>query len=79
MNRLAASAHCVENDPTRTSALGVDEIASITGHASLREITCYTKAADQKRLAVAAIAMGKVSGTSSVKPVVRFDTKRKKT
>jgi integrase len=34
------------------------EIASITGHASLREIVRYTKAADQKRLAVS--AMGKV-------------------
>jgi integrase len=31
------------------------EIASITGHASLREIARYTKAADQKRLARAAI------------------------
>ena len=34
------------------------EIASITGHASLREIVRYTKAADQKRLAVS--AMGKI-------------------
>jgi integrase len=31
------------------------EIGAITGHASLREITRYTKAADQKRLAVAAM------------------------
>jgi integrase len=31
------------------------EIASITGHASLREIVRYTKAADQKRLAVTAM------------------------
>jgi integrase len=52
------------------------EIASITGHASLREISRYTKAADQKRLAIA--AMVKVSGTSSVKPIARFDRKRKK-
>lgn len=37
------------------------EIASITGHASLREIVRYTKAADQKLLAVA--AMRKVSRT----------------
>lgn len=63
--RRLAEAGCTEH-----------EIASITGHASLREITRYTKAADQKRLAVA--AMGKVSGTSSVKPVTRFDRKRKK-
>ena len=32
------------------------EIAAITGHASLREITRYTKAADQKRLAAKAMA-----------------------
>jgi integrase len=32
------------------------EIAAITGHASLREIVRYTKAADQKRLAVSAMA-----------------------
>lgn len=63
--RRLAEAGCTEH-----------EIASITGHASLREITRYTKAADQKRLAVA--AMGKVSGTASVKPVARFDRKRKK-
>ncbi len=31
------------------------EIAAITGHASLREIVRYTKAADQVRLAVAAM------------------------
>jgi integrase len=31
------------------------EIAAITGHASLREIVRYTKAADQKRLAAAAM------------------------
>ena len=54
--RRLAEAGCTEH-----------EIASITGHASLREISRYTKAADQKRLAVT--AMGKVSGTSSVKPV----------
>lgn len=63
--RRLAEAGCTEH-----------EIAAITGHASLREITRYTKAADQKRLAVA--AMEKVSGTASVKPVARFDRKRKK-
>jgi integrase len=35
------------------------EIAAITGHASLREIVRYTKAADQKRLASAAMAKTK--------------------
>jgi ribosomal protein L14E/L6E/L27E len=34
------------------------EIASITGHASLKELERYTKAVDQKKLATA--AMGKV-------------------
>jgi hypothetical protein len=50
------------------------EIAAITGHASLREIARYTKAADQQRLARA--AMEKVSakaGTETVKPWRRFD------
>jgi integrase len=42
--RRLAEAGCTEH-----------EIASITGHASLREIVRYTKAADQKRLARAAI------------------------
>jgi integrase len=46
--RRLAEAGCTEH-----------EIASITGHASLREIVRYTKAADQKRLARA--AMDKVS------------------
>lgn len=40
------------------------EIGAITGHASLREIVRYTKAADQKRLAVAAMEKAK-AGTSS--------------
>ena len=31
------------------------EIAAITGHASLKEIVRYTKAADQRRLATAAM------------------------
>jgi integrase len=33
-----------------------NEIAAITGHASLREVTRYTRAADQRRLAAAAMA-----------------------
>jgi integrase len=42
------------------------EIAAITGHASLQEIVRYTKAADQNRLATA--AMDKVeTRTGSVK------------
>src|SRR5262249_39179000 len=65
--RRLAEAGCTEH-----------EIAAITGHASLREITRYTKAVDQKRLATAAI--GKVkAGTSSVKPFSKFDRKWEKT
>jgi integrase len=41
------------------------EIAAITGHASLREVQRYTKAADQARLAQAAMARTR---TSSYKP-----------
>jgi integrase len=63
--RRLAEAGCTEH-----------EIAAITGHASLREIARYTKAADQARLAVS--AMDKVR-TSTVKPDPRFDKKRKNT
>ena len=52
------------------------EIAAITGHASLREITRYTKAVDQKKLAAAAMEKVK-AGTSSVKPPAKFDKKSK--
>jgi hypothetical protein len=55
----------------------VHEIAAITGHASLREVARYTKAADQKRLARAAMEKAK-AGTSSVKPAPQFDKKAKK-
>jgi integrase len=62
--RLLAEAGCTAN-----------EIASITGHASLREVQRYTKAADQTRLAEA--AMNKMR-TSAVYPDPRVDKKRKK-
>jgi integrase len=51
------------------------EIASITGHASLREVARYTKAADQKRLAVA--AMNKTE-TGAVKIEPLFGDQEKK-
>jgi integrase len=63
--RRLAEAGCTEH-----------EIKAITGHASLREVARYTKAANQARLAVT--AMEKVQGTPSVKPVTRFDKKAKK-
>jgi integrase len=53
------------------------EIAAITGHASLKEIVRYTNTVDRKRLARAAMEKVK-AGTSSVKPVAKFDKKRKK-
>jgi len=40
------------------------EIGAITGHASLREIVRYTKAADQKPLAVAAMEKAKARTSS---------------
>jgi integrase len=65
--RILAEAGCTEH-----------EIAAITGHASLREVARYTKAADQKRLAAA--AMDKVKErTSSGKPVSRFAKNRENT
>src|SRR5262249_7916413 len=54
--RRLAEAGCTEH-----------EIAAITGHASLREVSRYTKAADQKRLPAAAMEKVKAR-TSSGKP-----------
>ena len=63
--RRLAEAGCTEH-----------EIAAITGHASLREIARYTKAADQRRLAIAAIEKAKTR-TGSGKPAARFAKKEK--
>jgi integrase len=62
--RRLAEAGCTEH-----------EIAAITGHASLREVQRYTRAADQKRLAVA--AMNKTE-TGAVKIDSRFGDQGKK-
>jgi integrase len=64
--RRLAEAGCTEH-----------QIGAITGHTSLREIVRYTRAADQKRLAVAAMQKLK-SGTSSGKPEQQFAKKEKK-
>jgi integrase len=64
--RRLAEAGCTEH-----------EIAAITGHASLREVARYTKAADQKRLAVAAMEKVK-AGTSSGQPINSLARKGKK-
>jgi len=45
------------------------EIGAITGHTSLAELVRYTKAADQRRLAEAAMAK---TGTSARKPSREF-------
>jgi len=63
--RRLAEAGCTEH-----------EIAAITGHASLREVARYTRAADQKRLAGSAMEKAKAR-TSSVKLPVRFDKEEK--
>jgi integrase len=64
--RLLAELGCTEH-----------EIAAITGHASLREVARYTKAADQRRLAVSAMEKLK-SRTSSGQPVASLAKKGKK-
>jgi integrase len=77
---LHCSAHGLRKAAARRLAdagCTAHEIAAITGHASLREVARYTKAADQKQLAMAAMAKAK-AGTSSVKPARKFDKKRKK-
>jgi integrase len=47
-----------------------NQIAAISGHASLREVERYTKAANQKRMAQAAIKA--ISGTTLANPVSGF-------
>jgi integrase len=66
----ACSAHGLRKAACRRLAeagCSANEIASISGHASLREVERYTRAADQARMARHAIARTKVA-TSSVKP-----------
>jgi integrase len=53
------------------------EIAAITGHATLKEIERYTKAASRKQLARAATDKAEAR-TSSVKLTARFDKNRRK-
>jgi integrase len=52
------------------------EIGAITGHASLAELVRYTRAADQRRLAEAAMAKAR---TSSGKPAERLAKRARKT
>jgi integrase len=66
----ACSAHGLRKAACRRLAeagCSANEIASISGHASLREIERYTRAADQARMARHAVARTKMA-TSSVKP-----------
>jgi hypothetical protein len=50
-------AHGLSQSVRRLAEAGcsANEIASISGHATLREVGRYTKAADQRRMAVAAM------------------------
>ena len=52
------------------------EIGAITGHISLSELVRYTRAADQRRLAEAALAK---TGKSIGKPAAKFAKKAEKT
>ena len=59
---LAGLSHCSAHGLRKAAARRLaeaactaHEIAAITGHASLREVQCHTKAADQVRLAVSAM------------------------
>ena len=66
---LGLSAHGLRKAMCRRLAeVGCSEkqIAAISGHASLREVERYTKAADQERMATA--AMEAISGTKTGKP-----------
>jgi integrase len=81
---LAGLSHCSAHGLRKAAARRLaecgcteKEIAAITGHTTLAEIIRYTKAADQKRLAAAAMEKVK-TGTQTVKPATRFDKKRKK-
>jgi len=69
--RKAAASRLAEAGAT------VHEIAAITGHATLKEIDRYTKTADRKRLAAA--AMAKLKGEHPVSNLTpRFDNSDKK-
>ena len=61
-----AYAHCSAHGLRKAAArrlaeagCTMHEIAAITGHASLSEVQRYTKAADQKRLALSAMEKAK--------------------
>lgn len=65
------SAHGLRKAAARRLAeagCSANEIAAVTGHASLAEVTRYTRAADQERLARAAVERTG-SRTSTVKPM----------
>jgi integrase len=69
--RKAAASRLAEAGAT------VHEIAAITGHATLKEIERYTKTADRKRLAAAAMTkMKREHPVSNLAP--RFDTSGEK-
>ena len=63
--------------PFAEAGFSIHEIAAWSGHADLREIARYTKAADQTRMAWAGAAKLIKERTGSVKPTHRFDKKAK--
>ena len=73
---LGLSAHGLRKAACRRLAeagCSANQIAAISGHATLHEVSRYTKAADQKRLAadaMRAIATKPKPGTASGKPAV---------
>jgi hypothetical protein len=56
VHRRTAAARAERRFAMRKPGVWSKEVAAITGHASLREIERYTKAAEQERLARQAIA-----------------------
>jgi integrase len=68
---LGLSAHGLRKAMCRRLAeegCSVNQIAAISGHATLREVGRYTKAADQKRMAVAAMEI--IQRTADTEPTL---------
>ena len=67
---IGLSAHGLRKATCRRLAeagCSANQIAAISGHATLREVERYTKAASQKRMAAAAMEV--ISGTNTGKPI----------
>ncbi len=74
---LGLSAHGLRKATCRRLAeagCSANQIAAISGHATLREVERYTKAASQKRMAAAAMEV--ISGTNTGKPIGKVSKAR---